>query len=366
MIHHHHFMKHPYQKRFPGFLLIIISLFSLPALSVAQEADFVNVPPASSTHIQKPQPESAENISDNAYAGFCEFASPEKPLYDASFITVHTKEAVHPSELFEVIVYMKNTGNVPWFSVNSGCTTGKTVNLGTARNNDRSSPFYYSSLINDSDWLDSNRIAMYTKRVNPGQIGAFRFTSQAPQQVGLYREYYAPVVEGFAWLESGLFHIDTRVGNPHITTAQEKVFPSVGKSMNLAEVKGDSGKYIEIDLSEQKLRLKTGDTVLQEFRVSTGGRSTPTPVGQYRIQDKKPLRVGIKPPHYHMPKWLGLGRGYGIHELPYTVRKGDVYWREGFRSIGRAISHGCIRLLPNDAEAVYNFGEAGMRVVVKR
>ena len=85
-----------------------------------------------------------------------------------------------------------------------------------------------------------------------------------------------------------------------------------------------------------------------------------------------------------MPKWMAFRPGYGIHalpslgsaslrskirsyrdgEVPTSLFTDDVFWKEALSHIGIPVSHGCIRLLPDDAEFAFNFTPVGTRVVV--
>jgi len=68
-----------------------------------------------------------------------------------------------------------------------------------------------------------------------------------------------------------------------------------------------------------------------------------------------------------MPKWMMFRKGgYGIHALPSLANDRGVFWREALSHIGSPRSHGCIRLLPKDAEFAYNFADVGTTVTVHR
>src|SRR4051794_16777031 len=45
-------------------------------------------------------------------------------------------------------------------------------------------------------------------------------------------------------------------------------------------------RLIEIDLSEQRLRAWEGKKLVYSYRISGGKRSTPTPIGRFRINSK--------------------------------------------------------------------------------
>lgn len=136
-------------------------------------------------------------------------------------------------------------------------------------------------------------------------------------------------------------------------------------TINLAEdvksqaVLGESSsnKKIYIDLTNQKLFAKEGDTTVYEFPVSTG-KWGKTPTGTFRIWIKlryTRMAGGIKGtgtyynlpnvPHtmyfYNdvIPKW----RGYGVH---------GAYWHNNF---GHPMSHGCVNVGLENAETLYHW-----------
>ncbi len=116
------------------------------------------------------------------------------------------------------------------------------------------------------------------------------------------------------------------------------------------------GRYLEVDLSAQKLFMIDGNELKAQFRVSTGKWDTPTPKGNFFIKNHIPVAWSKKHQLY-MPSWQaiieenGSYEGYGIHGLPYWPG-GKV---EGTNHIGRQVSHGCIRLGPGDEKTVYNW-----------
>lgn len=310
----------------------------------------------------------------------CSFTMPEKPTYEARLVTVKRPGMSAPHEVFTTQVSIQNTGNVPWFSANSGCPQ-MVVNLGTDKKRDRSSSFYYSSLIESTGWLSGNRIVMETPRVDPGKIGVFRFTSVAPSEAGIYREYYTPVIEGVSWINSGLFFRDLIVGEPSFDISKKVLFPYIEESIDLtkadfaaaekrknAQANGEGdvdGKSIEVSISKQRMYLKQHGEVVKEFVVSTGTYRTPTPLGNFKIFQKQPVRVASGKTPWIMPQWMHFkAGGYGIHALPSLANDKGVYWREALNHIGTRRSHGCIRLLPDDAKFAYDWAPIGTPVIV--
>ena len=349
-------------------ITIIALLLSIIVASPTYAAHKKVKNPFSSKHIAQVLTEKINKVKStiktNEQPISCAFTKPEKPKYSAKFIASIKKGAVAKGEAFETTVYIQNTGNMPWFSKDSGCPYLITY-LGTDKERDRESQFATTNLPWESGWKDKNRIKMTTKRVDPGKTAKFTFWSKAPEKDGYFREYFAPVIEGVTWIDNGEFSLNIKVGNPTIDFNQKKYWSLIDYSANLTDLNFDGEKTIDVNISTQTMLLKIGDTVIKKFKVSTGKPSTPTPVGQTRITHKQEVRVAGSYPHYIMPKWMTYRRGgYGIHALPSLANDHGVFWREALNHIGQRRSHGCIRLLPKDAEYAYNFADIGTKVIV--
>jgi lipoprotein-anchoring transpeptidase ErfK/SrfK len=92
-------------------------------------------------------------------------------------------------------------------------------------------------------------------------------------------------------------------------------------------------KYrIIIDLSDHNLYLLDGNTVVRSFPIAVGKMLTRTPSGEYTIVNKQ-----ANPGGPFGAFWMGLSRPhYGIHGTNDPS------------SIGREVSHGCIRMYNED------------------
>lgn len=296
----------------------------------------------------------------------CNIDPQEKPIYSGRLTSIDAPQQVQPNELFNITVKIQNTGNMPWLGTSSGCSNVlNPVYLGTTRDQDRVSAFHAPAVFGNTSWLGANRIKMKTGRVNPGELAEFTFVAHAPVDPGIYREYFAPVVEGKTWVkEDAELSFDIKVGEPQVSEDIYNITKDIPASLNLIDPKfGD--KSINVDLSEQKMYIKLGDVVIKSFRVSTGKAATPTPSGNFSIQFKQEVRVASSKPHYIMPKFMQFKKGgYGIHALPSLANDRGVFWREALNHIGSPRSHGCIRLLPEDAEFTFNFADVGTPVKV--
>lgn len=347
-------------------LLVICTVTAIPNAAFAKKYLRVKLP-VPVTHAESlPQADvstSSESIDKKVD---CSYTQPEKPAYKAEFMAIRYSGKLAAGELFETKVFMLNKGNVPWFSATSGCEAGPIVNLGTDKKRDRESIFYTNDLLWKSNWGGANRIKMETPRVDPEGIATFSYWSKAPQEDGYYREYFTPVAEHITWIDTGRFSTDIGVGENPIDPAKKDLLQYIEESTNLAKVDLTGDKNILVDLSEQKMWLKIGDYNVKEYRVSSGSAKHPTPVGSTKISLKQEVRVAASSPHYIMPKFMMFRKGgYGFHALPSLGNDHGVFWREALNHIGSPRSHGCIRLLPADAEFAYNFAEVGTNVKVQ-
>lgn len=126
-----------------------------------------------------------------------------------------------------------------------------------------------------------------------------------------------------------------------------------------------AGRYLEIDLSAQRMHLIEGNQYHKTSIISTGAWTHPTPTGQFAIKNHIKTawskRYGL-----YMPLWMaiqtpeGLYDGYGLHGLPYWPNGR----REGESHLGKPVSHGCIRLGSGDIEYLYEWAQDGTPVVI--
>lgn len=294
----------------------------------------------------------------------CEYTLSEgqTPSYSYEFLGSKKKMSFKAGELAQVTIYIKNTGTIPMYSQDSGCMFRAMTSLGTTRSTDRNSVLYTELYGEDSRWKAPNRIKLDQKRINPGEQGSFTFWVKAPHEEGIYREYFGIVIEGKQWLP-GDFVVNFDVGK--YLSENRANLEYIKESKLVTQDNLNNGKMIEVDISQQKMYLKIGDTIVKTFPVSSGTYRTPTPYGLTSVLFKQEVRVSGGWPHYIMPKWMAFRwNGYGIHALPSISYDNGYYWREALSHIGTRRSHGCIRLLPDDATYAYNFAPVGTPVWV--
>jgi L,D-transpeptidase catalytic domain len=120
-------------------------------------------------------------------------------------------------------------------------------------------------------------------------------------------------------------------------------------------------RVIVVSLEDRRLALVENGAVVKVYRVAVGKDTTPSPTGTFTIVERVE-----NPSYYHDGKvippgpgnpvgtrWMGLSqRGYGIHGTNAP------------RSIGKAASHGCVRMRQKDLEELFAAVRSGDTVEI--
>lgn len=117
-----------------------------------------------------------------------------------------------------------------------------------------------------------------------------------------------------------------------------------------------------VDLSDFELTIVCSGQYVRRYRVGIGKDGT-SPVGKFTVKDK------LEDPTYYGPdgvianddpenplgeRWIDIGDSFGIHG---TIEPD---------SIGKSESRGCVRMLNEDVEEVYDFLTVGSTVWIRR
>ena len=117
-------------------------------------------------------------------------------------------------------------------------------------------------------------------------------------------------------------------------------------------------RLVIISIPDRKLVIMEKGAVIQVFSIAVGASVSPSPVGTFTIASRL-----TSPTYYHAgvvippgkdnplgPRWVGLNKqGYGIHGTNAPT------------SVGKAASHGCIRMRNRDIVqffALVNVGDS--------
>jgi lipoprotein-anchoring transpeptidase ErfK/SrfK len=119
---------------------------------------------------------------------------------------------------------------------------------------------------------------------------------------------------------------------------------------------------ITVDLSQRRLRVYRSGKVVVDTRVAVGTSATPTPPGHYFVNERYVLRDASGP---FGPSALGISahsdvlQHVWVEDGPIGIHGTNEPW-----SIGRAASHGCIRVSNNEMRRIFRLAPAGTPVIV--
>ena len=142
-------------------------------------------------------------------------------------------------------------------------------------------------------------------------------------------------------------------------TMQAVRFLALAASVAMSASAQATSRRLVVSIPDRKIALIEDGRVVKIYPVAVGKPSTPSPRGSFRIASRvqhptwyQPKKVvGPGPANPLGTRWMGLGyKGYGIHGTNMPL------------SIGKAASHGCIRMRNHDVEELFALVEVGDQV----
>ncbi|MET1013054.1 MAG: L,D-transpeptidase [Paenisporosarcina sp.] len=109
-------------------------------------------------------------------------------------------------------------------------------------------------------------------------------------------------------------------------------------------------KWIDVSTSQHKLKLFEGNRLIKTYPIAVGKILSPTPFGTYKIINRQ-----LNPGGPFGVLWMGLSKPhYGIHGTNNPA------------SIGKNVSHGCIRMHNHDVLELSSSVPNGTRVIIHK
>lgn len=137
---------------------------------------------------------------------------------------------------------------------------------------------------------------------------------------------------------------------------------AAAQSVSASPVRPEHRRRIVVSIPHRKLALIENGQVKKVYPVAVGAANSPSPFGTFEVKNRL-----VSPTYYHPGKvipagannplgtrWIGLStRGYGIHGTNVE------------NSIGKAASHGCIRMHRKDLEELFADVQVGDQVEIR-
>ena len=117
-------------------------------------------------------------------------------------------------------------------------------------------------------------------------------------------------------------------------------------------------KLITVSVADQQLAYYFDGNMLEEFPISGGLLYTPTPLGDFEIMDKVPVKH-YKGVGYDFPNTKWNLHFTSTYYWRYYIH--GAYWHDNF---GKPMSHGCINVSYDNMERLYWFAQTGTKTQI--
>ncbi|WP_036936145.1 L,D-transpeptidase family protein [Pseudobacteroides cellulosolvens] len=115
-------------------------------------------------------------------------------------------------------------------------------------------------------------------------------------------------------------------------------------------IKNQPEYMILVQVDEKTLYLFEDGKCIKQYMIASGHPKWPSPIGNWKIINKSKWGEGFG------GRWMGLNVQWGEYGIHGTMDQG---------SIGRAASHGCIRMFNRDVKELYDIVPIGTPVIIK-
>lgn len=128
-------------------------------------------------------------------------------------------------------------------------------------------------------------------------------------------------------------------------------------------------KYLEVDISQQKLYQWDNEQLQEVYIISTGRENDETPQEIFKIKNR--YENAYSPvAELWTPYWMAFTFDFknsawlGLHELPYYLNENGVKVRRPFDTLGKPVTGGCIQLNVGDAKRIFDWTEVGIPLII--
>lgn len=120
-------------------------------------------------------------------------------------------------------------------------------------------------------------------------------------------------------------------------------------------------RLVVVSLKHKKLAVVENGKVKKIYRVAVGKSTTPSPAGEFTIVNKV-----LNPTYYHPGTVIPAGpeNPVGSRWIGISQKSFAIHGTNEPDSIGKAASHGCIRMGKEDVEELFTMVEVGDQVEI--
>ena len=121
-------------------------------------------------------------------------------------------------------------------------------------------------------------------------------------------------------------------------------------------------RKIVVSIPDRKLALIEDGEVIKVYSVAIGASESPTPEGEFKIVNRL-----TSPTYYHPGRVIGPGvdNPLGTRWMGLNLKGLGIHGTNAPSSIGKAASHGCVRMAKKDLEELFELVQVGDLVVIR-
>ncbi len=275
---------------------------------------------------------------------------------------------------------------------NQGSTSGKgsgTKKVGRMevdRINDALSGTVSCSMYNDSKSTSGSNTkkGKYSAAGIAGQAAQYMSVSLSGNLSKRFDVYYRVYISGAGWMawakngaKAGVKNFNSRMkmcgyqiklveksggskpSNGNLSTSYASKWDSFAKDILYSRIKNMSSTTsycITVDTTFNRVAIYTGSKgkwkLKKYWKCGTGIKSRPTTKGDFKLKSYKRARIDSGKISYW--NFHGYGGSLGFHSALTKRGSRTKYSKPLSKQLGNNISHGCVRLHPNNAKYVYN------------
>jgi lipoprotein-anchoring transpeptidase ErfK/SrfK len=121
-------------------------------------------------------------------------------------------------------------------------------------------------------------------------------------------------------------------------------------------------RKIVVSIPDRKLALIEDGEIIKIYPIAVGANESPTPEGEFKIVNRL-----TSPTYYHPGKVIGPGADnpLGTRWMGLNLKGFGIHGTNAPSSIGKAASHGCVRMAKRDLEELFELVQVGDEVVIR-
>ena len=121
-------------------------------------------------------------------------------------------------------------------------------------------------------------------------------------------------------------------------------------------------RFVLISIPDRQLALVDNGQVVKTYPIAVGAHGTPSPQGEFTI-----VNHAANPTWTHKGKVVGPGKGnpVGTRWIGLSLKGYGIHGTNAPKSIGKAASHGCIRMGKKDIEELFTLVRVGDTVSIR-